>query len=169
MGKNNRATVTMEPGKQEIVITRIFNAPRDLVFRMFMDPNHIHQWWGPKYLATEVDMMEARVGGRWRFVQHDAGGKEFAFHGVYHDITPPERIIDTFEFEGLPEKGHVSLETFRLESLPGDRTKLTTVSVFQSVADRDGMAQSGMEQGINETYDRLEELLAKQLHAKGQF
>jgi uncharacterized protein YndB with AHSA1/START domain len=161
MTTRNRAVITAEPGKQEIVITRLFDAPHELVFTMFMDPKHIPQWWGPRYLTTKVETMEVRPGGRWRFVQHSADGKVFAFHGVYHEITPPERIIDTFEFEGLPEKGHVSLETLKLESLPGNRTKLTTISVFQSVADRDGMVQSGMETGVNETYDRLDELLAK--------
>jgi uncharacterized protein YndB with AHSA1/START domain len=166
MTKNNRTVVTVEPGKQEVVITRIFDAPRELIFKMFTDPKHIPEWWGPRYLSTNVDAMEVKPGGKWRFVQRDAGGKEYAFHGVYHDITPPQRIINTFEFEGLPEKGHVSLDTLRLESLPGNRTRLTTISVFQSVTDRDGMAQSGMEQGISETYDRLEELLTKQIHSK---
>jgi uncharacterized protein YndB with AHSA1/START domain len=80
---------------------------------------------------------------------------------VYHEILAPERIIDTFEFEGLPETGHVTLETMKLEKLPGGRTKLTVQSVFQSVADRDGMLQSGMQEGVNGTYDRLAELLKK--------
>ena len=116
---------------------------------------------GAEISHHQVDTMEVKTGGRWRFVQHDGNGKEFAFHGVYHEVTPPERIIDTFEFEGLPEKGHVSLETLMLESLAGNRTKLTTIAVFQSVADRDGMAQSGMEKGVNESYDRLDELFAQ--------
>jgi uncharacterized protein YndB with AHSA1/START domain len=80
---------------------------------------------------------------------------------VYHEVLAPERIIDTFEFEGLPETGHVTLETMRLEELPGGRTKLIAQSVFQSVADRDGMLQGGMEEGVNDTYDRLAELLKK--------
>ncbi len=162
MTKNNRATIIAKPGKQEIVITRLFDAPRELVFKMFTDPKHIPQWWGPRYLTTKVETMEVKPGGKWRFVQHDANSKVFAFHGVYHDITPPERIIDTFEFEGLPEKGHVSLETLKLESLHGNRTKLTTISVFQSIADRNGMVQSGMEIGVNESYDRLDELFSKE-------
>ncbi len=80
-----------------------------------------------------------------------------------HEVTAPERIIGTFELEGLPEKGHVILETARFESLPGNRTKLTSQSVFQSLADRDGMLQSGMERGVKDSYDRLDELLAKGL------
>ncbi len=75
------------------------------------------------------------------------------------EVLPPERIIDTFEFEGLREKGHVSLETLRLEELPGGRTKLTVQAVFQSMTDRDGTLQSGMEEEVNESYERLDELL----------
>jgi len=152
-------TILAEPRKQEILITREFDAPRELVFKACTDPRLIPQWWGPGYLSTEVDKMDVRPGGEWRFINRDAEGNEYAFHGVYHEILAPERIIDTFEFEGLPEKGHVALETFRLEELPGGRTKLIAQSVFQSVADRDGMLQGGMEAGVNDTYDRLAELL----------
>jgi len=86
---------------------------------------------------------------------------EYAFHGVNHEVSPPERIIGTFEFEGLLEKGHVILETARFEKLSGSRTKLTSQSVFQSVEDRDGMLQSGMEEGVYDSYSRLDELLEK--------
>jgi uncharacterized protein YndB with AHSA1/START domain len=154
-------TLIAEPGKQEILITREFDAPRDLVFKACTDPKLIPQWWGPRYLSTEVDKMDVRPGGQWRFINRDAEGNEYAFHGVYHEVLAPERIIDTFEFEGLPETGHVALETMKLEELPGGRTRLTTQSVFQSVADRDGTLQGGMEEGVNDTYDRLAELLKK--------
>ncbi len=154
-------TISAEPGKQELLITREFDAPRELVFKACTDPNLIPQWWGPRYLSTQVDKMDVRPGGQWRFINRDAQGKEYAFHGVYHEILAPERIIDTFEFEGLPQTGHVSLETLTLEELPGGRTRLTSQSVFRSVADRDGMLQSGMEEGLNESYDRLAELLKK--------
>ena len=157
----NTTNISAEPGKQEILITREFDAPRELVFKACTDPELIPQWWGPRYLSTKVDKMDVRPGGQWRFINRDTEGNEYAFHGVYHEILAPERIIDTFEFEGLPETGHVAMETFRLEELPGGRTRLTTQSVFQSVADRDGALQSGMEEGINDTYDRLAELLKK--------
>ncbi len=157
----NPTTVLAEPGKQEILVTREFDAPRELVFKAFTNPKLISQWWGPRHHSTEVDEMDVRPGGRWRFINRDAEGNEYAFHGVYHEILAPERVIDTFEFEGLPEKGHVILETMKLEELPGGRTKFTVQSVFQSVADRDGMLQSGMEDGVHDTYDRLEELLKK--------
>jgi uncharacterized protein YndB with AHSA1/START domain len=153
--------VSAEPGKQELVITREFDAPRELVFKACTDPNLVPQWWGPRRFSTLVDMMDVRPGGQWRFINRDAEGNEYAFHGVYHEILAPERIIDTFEFEGLPETGHVTLETMKLEELPGGRTRLTVQSVFQSVADRDGTLQSGMEDGVNETYDRLAEIMKK--------
>jgi uncharacterized protein YndB with AHSA1/START domain len=156
-----KTNILAEPGKQEIVITREFDAPRELVFKAFTDPTLIPQWWGPRSLSTQVDTMDVRPGGQWRFLNRDAEGNEYAFHGVYHEVRAPERIIDTFEFEGLPETGHVTLETMELEALPGGRTKLIAQSVFQSVADRDGMLRSGMEEGVNETYDRLAELLKK--------
>jgi uncharacterized protein YndB with AHSA1/START domain len=158
----NKTNISAEPGKQEIIITREFDAPRELVFKACTDPRLIPQWWGPRYLSTEVDQMDVRAGGQWRFLNRDAEGNEYAFHGVYHEVLAPERIIDTFEFEGLPETGHVCLETMKLEELPGGRTRLTVQSLFQAVADRDGMLQSGMEAGVNDTYDRLAELL-KQL------
>lgn len=162
MTHHHQTTITAESGKQEIVITREFDAPRELVFKAFTDPQLIPQWWGPRHLSTEVDKMDLRPGGEWRFINRDVEGNEFGFHGVYHEVLAPERIIDTFEFEGLPEKGHVTLETMKLEELAGGRTRLIAQSVFQSVADRDGMLQSGMEAGVKDTYDRLAELLKNQ-------
>lgn len=161
MTNHHRTTITAEPGKQEIVITREFDTPRELVFKVVADPELLPQWWGPRYLSTIVDKMDVRPGGQWRFLNRDAQGNEYAFHGVYHEVLAPERIIDTFEFEGLPETGHVTLETLRLVELPGGRTRLITQSVFQSVIDRDAALQSGMESGINDSYDRLSEILAK--------
>ena len=157
----NKTTVVAEPGKQELFITREFDAPRELVFRISTDPKYISQWWGPRDLTTEVDKGDMRSGGEWRFVHTDKDGNKYGFHGVYHEVLPPSRVIDTFEWEGLPETGHVILETARYEELPGDRTKLTIQQVFQSVADRDGMVQSGMEKGMSESHERIDELLEK--------
>lgn len=157
----NKVNVNAEPGKQEILITREFDAPRELVFKACTDPQLVAQWWGPRRFSTYVDKMDVRPGGQWRFINRDANGNEYAFHGVYHEILAPERIIDTFEFEGLPETGHVTLETMRLEALPDGRTRLTTQSVYQSIIDRDATLQSGMEEGLNETYERLAEVLKK--------
>jgi uncharacterized protein YndB with AHSA1/START domain len=149
----SKTTVIAEPGKQEVVITRTFDAPRELVFRTFTNPDLIPQWWGP---GTIVDQMDARPGGSWRFVQRDEEGNEYGFHGVYHDITQPERVINTFEFEGMP--GHVLLETVTFEEQDG-KTMLRNLSVFQSVEDRDGMLMSGMEEGANVSLNRFAELL----------
>ena len=113
----NRTNIGAEPGKQEILITREFDAPRALVFKAYTDPTLIPQWWGPRYLSTEVDKMDVMPGGQWRFINRDAEGNEYAFHGVYHEVLAPERVIDTFEFEELPETGHVALETMKLEEL----------------------------------------------------
>jgi uncharacterized protein YndB with AHSA1/START domain len=159
--KKNNTTITAEPGKQELFITREFDAPRELVFQAHTDPELYAQWLGPRDLTTIFEIFEPVSGGRYRFIQKDKDGNEFAFHGVTHDVTAPERIIGTFEFEGLPESGHVILETTKFESLPGNRTKITAHSVFQSVEDRDGMIQSGMEHGVVEGYERLDAILAK--------
>lgn len=156
-----KTNITAEPGKQEIIIIREFDAPRELVFKTFIDPKLYTQWLGPLGLTMTLEIFEPKNGGMWRYIQKDQDGNEYAFHGVNHEVAAPERIISTFEFEGLPEKGHVILETARFEALPGDRTKLTSQSVFQSIVDRDGMLHSGMEEGVNDSYDRLDELLEK--------
>jgi uncharacterized protein YndB with AHSA1/START domain len=152
----------IEPGKQEIVATRVFDAPRELVFKMFTEPEHIKNWWGPRRYDTTIDKMDPKPGGVWRFIQSEkdssAGGGMHAFHGVYHDVAAPDRIVQTFEYEGVP--GHVSMETTTFEDL-GSRTRLVQHAVFQSVADRDAMVASGMKDGQNESLDRIEELLAK--------
>jgi uncharacterized protein YndB with AHSA1/START domain len=157
----NETVITAEPGKQELFITREFDAPRELVFRAYTDPQIYAQWLGPRDLTTTFEVFEPFSGGRWRFIQKDKDGNEYAFHGVTHEVTPLERIIGTFEFEGLPESGHVLLETTKFESLPGGRTRVTSQSVYQSVEDRDGMISSGMERGVVEGYERLDAILEK--------
>jgi len=117
----NKTVITAEPGKQELFITREFDAPRELVFRAHTDPDIYVKWLGPRDLTTNLETFEPRNGGRWRFSQKDKGGNVYKFHGVYHEVTAPERIIGTFEFEGLPEPGHVALETAIFEALPGNR------------------------------------------------
>ena len=151
------ATVTT-PTDRTIHIEREFDAPRDLVFATFTDPDLIPEWWGPRGTTTEVDVMDVRTGGDWRFIAHDADGTQTAFRGTYREVTPPERVVQTFEWEGMP--GYVSLETATFEDL-GDRTKVTTVGVYYSTEERDGMLGSGMEGGMNETFQRLDELLAR--------
>ena len=154
----NQTEIKAEPGKQELFITREFEAPRELVFRAFTDPELIVRWLGPRELKMRIDQFDCRSGGAYRYIHTDAAGNDYGFHAVIDDVTAPERIIQTFEFEGLPESGHVTLETTRFEALPGNRTKVTVQSVFQSVTDRDGMLQSGMERGVNDSHWRLDEL-----------
>src|SRR5690348_16301699 len=101
-----------EAGQQEYTMTRIFNAPRELVFKTMTDPKHLPNWWGPKQYTTVIDKMDVKAGGSWRFVQRGADGNEFAFRGVYHSVNAPEQTVSTFEFEGMP--GHVMLETMTL-------------------------------------------------------
>jgi uncharacterized protein YndB with AHSA1/START domain len=151
------ATVTT-PTDREIRIERVFDAPRDRVFALFTDPDLIPEWWGPRDTTTEVDVMDVRTGGSWRFVMRNSDGSESGFRGAYREVTPPERIVQTFEWE--PMAGHVSVETATFEDL-GDRTKVTTTSIFHTTEERDGMLASGMEGGLNETYARFDELLAR--------
>ena len=151
----NTLTVTT-PSDLEIVLTREFDAPRALVFEALSKPEHLRNWWGQASSTLTHCDMDFRPGGKWRFVERDKDGQEWGFRGEVREIVPPERIVQTFEWEGLP--GHISVETMRLEDL-GGRTRITVTSVFDSVEDRDGMLQSGMEQGAGESYDRLEAYL----------
>lgn len=155
----NKTEIKAEPGKQELFIIREFDAPRDLVFKAYTDPEILVKWLGPKDLTMRIEKHATKAGEPWRFIHADANGNEFGFNGVCHDFTAPERIIRTFEFEGLPESGHVSLETATFEELSGGRTRVTGHSVFKSNADRDGMIASGMERGVNEGFERLDEVL----------
>jgi uncharacterized protein YndB with AHSA1/START domain len=155
----HQTKVIAEPGKQELFVIREFEAPRELVFKALTDPEYFVQWFGPGDLTNRLDVFEPVNGGRWRCIQTDKDGNQFAFHGVHHEVLAPERIIGTFEFEGLLEAGHVLLQTIRLEALPGGRTRLMGQSVFQSVEDRDGMVQAGMESGAADSYARLDEIL----------
>lgn len=150
-------TLVAEPNTHAITIKREFNAPRKLVFRAFTEPALIAQWWGLRSTITTVDKMEAKHGGVWRFVDHDAEGNAYAFRGVYHDVSSPERLVYTFEFEGMP--GHVLLETITFEEKDG-KTFITDSSVFQSVEARDGMIDAGLESGAAESFEMLDELLA---------
>jgi uncharacterized protein YndB with AHSA1/START domain len=154
--KSNGISTWTLPTDREIVMERVFNAPRELVFKAHTDPGLIAKWWGPRKYTTTVDKLELRVGGVWRFVQRDVEGNEYAFNGVYREIVPSERLSYTFEFEGMP--GHVLIETVTFEEQDG-KTRLTVTGSYQSVEDRDGMLQSGMEEGANESYERLVELL----------
>jgi uncharacterized protein YndB with AHSA1/START domain len=156
----NQTTITAEPGKQELFITREFDAPRQLVYKAHIDPDLYVQWLGPHGYEMVLETFEPHSGGRYRYIHKDKDGNEYGFHGIFHEMSE-DLMIQTFEFEGLPERGHVVLDTMRLEELPGGRTRVTIQSVYQSVEDRDGMIEYGMEQGVNEGYERLDDVLAK--------
>jgi uncharacterized protein YndB with AHSA1/START domain len=143
--------------KRQLVMSRVFNAPRRRLFQAYTDPKLIPKWWGPRSQTTRVDAMDVRKGGKWRYVSRDTDGTDYGFHGEYKEVVPPERLVSTFEFEGMP--GHVVDEVATFEDL-GNKTRLTITSQFASIEDLEGMLASGMESGARETWDRLAELLA---------
>jgi uncharacterized protein YndB with AHSA1/START domain len=152
---SSRLTMTT-PSDREIVMTRVFDAPRDLVFEAHTSCEHMSNWWGPRKYDIASCEMDFRPGGTWRIVHRGPDGEEYGFHGEFREIVRPERIVWTFEFEGAP--GHVSVETLALEEHDG-KTTITTTSVFDTAEERDAMLESGMESGAVETWDRLAEYL----------
>jgi uncharacterized protein YndB with AHSA1/START domain len=157
---NNQTQIIAETDKQELFMIREFDAPRELVYKAFTEPELIVQWLGHQGKTLHIDTYENKNGGSWRFIDRNEKG-DFAFHGVMHEVLPNERLIRTFEMEGLPETGHVSLEIATFESLNEDRTKLTLHSIFRSIADRDNMIRAGVEHGAKEHHRRLDELFKK--------
>jgi uncharacterized protein YndB with AHSA1/START domain len=145
--------------EREAVLTRVFSAPRDLVFKTVLDPNLIPEWWGPKRFSVRVDQMDVRDGGSWRFVLRDSLSRVFTFHGVFREITPPERVSYTFEFEGLP--GHAVLETAEFEQVGPDQTRVRFTSLFESQEDLDAALRWGVRDGALETVDRFARLLTR--------
>jgi uncharacterized protein YndB with AHSA1/START domain len=155
MSKNN---LVVDRDQRAFTMSRVFDAPRVLVWKVCTDPDAVPKWWGPRNLTTIVDKMEVKVGGVWRYIQKDAEGNEYAFNGVYKEVQPPERLTYTFEFE--PMAGHISTDTLSFQELPDGKTMITARTTFDTLEDLEGMLQSGMEAGAVETWDRLEELLA---------
>lgn len=156
MAASNSSALTLTlPSDTEIMMTRVFNAPRRLVFEAHTKPEHMKQWWGPREFTMVTCEMDFRPGGKWRYVLRSARG-DFAFRGEYREIVAPEKIVWTFEFEGVP--GDVAVETMTLVERDG-KTTLTTRSVAPSRAARDAVLKSGMQKGAAETWDRLAEHL----------
>ena len=156
MGTRGSTLTVTTPTDREIVMTRVLDAPRDLVFEAHSSCEHMAHWWGPrKYEIASCDL-DFRPGGAWRILHRGPDGGDFAFHGEFREIVRPELITWTFEWEGMP--GHVSVQTLTLEEHDGVTT-LTATVVFDSIEDRDGMLESGMEGGAAESMDRLEEYL----------
>lgn len=159
---SNALQVTAPEGLPFVEFTRELDFPVEAVFRAHADPELYRQWIGPRGLETEIVEHDFRSGGSWRFVQRqpaeDGGIEVYGFHGVFHTVRVNEYALQTFEFEGFPDV--VNLDELRFERLEGGRTRLVGHSTFPSVAARDGMVASGMEGGMREGYERLEELLA---------
>jgi len=145
------------PTEREIRIERIFDAPRERVWRAFTDPTLVAQWWGRGHKLV-IERMEVERGGHWRYVEHGPDGVH-GFEGRYREVTPPERLVHTFEWDGMP--GYVAVETVTLEDLGDGRTRIVNMSLFHTTEERDGMLHLGMEQGLAESYAALDRLLAK--------
>ncbi|MBW4619006.1 MAG: SRPBCC domain-containing protein [Cyanosarcina radialis HA8281-LM2] len=158
---------TIQSSDREIVITRIFNAPRNLVFEVWTDPKHIAQWWGPEGFTTRVEEMDFRPGGKSRYVMIDSNGTEYPSKGVFREIVPPERIVTSDEFdEGFEEvfkgdlpSGAIEL-TASFEDL-GDKTRLTLQILHSTAEDRRKHEEMGVIDGWNSSFDCLDEYLAK--------
>lgn len=157
---SKKATVTAKPGESTIHIERKFDAPREKVFKAMTTKELVEKWWvGPGY-DVEVVELDIQEGGKWRY-RNSKDGQSFDFFGTFHEVTAPERVLQTFEFSGLPERGHVSLDKMELTDNGDGTTTMHVTSSYFSVADRDGMIQGGMEDGMQNTYDTLDKVLAE--------
>jgi uncharacterized protein YndB with AHSA1/START domain len=153
------------PSDTEIRGTRVLDAPPELVFKAYTDPEIIPQWWGPRRYATTVDKLDARPGGAWRFVHRTEDGGVFAFNGVFREVIPAKRLVFTFNYEGMP--GHEAVQTITLEPTADGKTIVTDNLQFSNRADRDGMLQSGMEDGAAESNERLTQVLQELKRKRG--
>lgn len=154
MGKNN---LVVEREKLQFTMSREFNAPIEKVWKAHTDPEAVAKWWGQRTSETIVEEMDVRVGGKWRYIQREKDGTEYAFRGEYKEVEEPTKLVSTFEFE--PMAGHIATDHMTLESLPNGGTKITTVSTFDTLEDLDGMIASGMEGGAEESWDQLQEFV----------
>ena len=157
---NTRETeITVDPDIPLVRITREFDAPPEKVFRAHTDPDLVVQWLGPRRYEMRIDHHDCRTGGSYRYLHVGDDGIEFGFHGSFHEVRPSEVIVQTFTYEGQPDG--VALERLVLEDLGDGRTRLTATSLVDSFEARDAFVASGMEDGIRESYERLDELLAR--------
>jgi uncharacterized protein YndB with AHSA1/START domain len=158
MMTTNPTTITAEPGLPFVDVVREFDAPAEAVFRAHTDPQLFAQWTGPRSMTMDSVQLDAQTGGRWKYAFRGEGDMEFAFHGVFHTVEPNRLIIQTFEFNLAP--GQVGVDTTTFEEVNG-RTRLSLREVYPSVEARDAALASGMEYGIKEGYERLDEILAR--------
>ena len=148
--------ITKTIGEREIYVERMFSAPRERVWKAFTEPDLIAQWWG-RGNKLVIERWELQRGGHWRFVEHTNHGA-FGFEGRFREVTPPERVVQSFEWDGMP--AHVAIQTMTLDDLGDGHTRLVVTSIFHTQEERDGMLQSGMETGMNESYAALDKVLA---------
>jgi len=152
-----KASVHTSPSDRVVHIERVFDAPRELVWRAFTEPELVAQWWG-RGNRLDIERMDVDRGGHWRFVEHSAEGVH-GFEGRYREVSPPERLVWTFEWDGMP--GYVAVDTMTLEDIGDGRTKVISTSLFHTTEERDGMLSSGMQTGLDKSYAALDRLLAK--------
>jgi uncharacterized protein YndB with AHSA1/START domain len=155
----NKTKIIAETDKQELFIIRDFDAPQGLVFKAFSEPELLVQWMGPKEMDTIIEKLDNKSHGSWRISHKEPNGNIHSFNGAIHEVYEPERIIRTFEYEGISERGHVSLEFLNLENLENDKCRMTVQVIYKSVSDRDNHIQSGMERGVIDSHERLDVLL----------
>jgi len=155
VASSKKAVVTL-PAENQILITREFDAPKDLVFKASTTPELIKRWWGGDRGECTLAEVDLRVGGKWRYVMTANGGFEVAFHGEYREIVPAERTVNTECFEGAPDAGCAVVTTTYTEQ--GGRTTLTILSEYPSREVRDMVINSGMEGGMQESMDKLEQV-----------
>ena len=159
MATKKSTKIIAKATRQDIIITREFEVPREMVFKAHTNADLYGQWIGPRKFTTTFECFDTKTGGSWRYYFKDMDGHELAFHGVYHEVSEPERIVGTFEFEG--DQGYIILNSTTFERLPGNRTKLTIQSVFESTEDRDKELRFLTEDGLNDIFTRLDDLLKK--------
>jgi len=153
---HHETQIVSDPDVPLVRIVREFDAPPEKVFRAHTDPDLLARWMGPRNLEMTIDHYDCRTGGSYRYV-HSRDGEDYGFHGSFHEVRPDELIVQTFTFEGFPDQ--VALEKLVLEDIGGGRTRLTATSLVDSFADRDAFVASGMETGVVEGYERLDEVL----------
>jgi uncharacterized protein YndB with AHSA1/START domain len=156
--RTNETTIEVVPDVPMVRIIREFDAPREKVFRAHTDPELVKQWLGPRRHEMKIDHYDCRTGGSYRYL-HVSDGDEYGFHGCFHEVRPSEMIVQTFTYEGFPDG--VALEKLVLEDLGEGRTRLVATSLVDSFEERDAFVASGMEDGVREGYERLDELLAR--------
>jgi len=155
--RTRETQIVADPDVPLVRITREFDAAPEKVFHAHTDPELLVQWLGPRSVTMRVEHFDCRTGGSYRYV-HTGGGEEYAFRGCFHEVRPAELIVQTFTFEGVPDA--VALERLVLEDLGDGRTRLTATSLVDSFEGRDAFLASGMDTGVREGYERLDELLA---------